>query len=119
MTVVIFLNLKLVSDGDMKLVPGSADGSTGSAKTLIIDSTAAIKVPVGTTAQRPSAAQGQIRFNTTTGGYEGYTGSTWGSLGGVVDSAHDSNTFLIAGKVSSASVTVVNAMVSSNTSRFR
>ena len=105
--------LKLVSDGDMKLVPGSAAGSTGATKTLIIDSTAAIKVPVGTSAQRPSAAQGQIRFNTTTGGYEGYTGSTWGSLGGVVDSAHDSNTFLIAGKVSSASVTVVDAMVSS------
>jgi len=105
--------LKLVSDGDMKLIPGSAAGSTGATKTLIIDSTAAIKVPVGTSAQRPSAAQGQIRFNTTTGGYEGYTGSTWGSLGGVVDSAHDSNTFLIAGKVSSASVTVVDTMVSS------
>ena len=47
---------------------------------------------------------GQIRFNSETGGYEGYTGSTWGSLGGVVDSAHDSNTFVIAGKVSAASV---------------
>ena len=106
--------LKLISDGDMKLVPGSSDGNTGAAKTLIVDSTAAIKVPVGTTAQRPTAAQGQIRFNTTTGGYEGYTGSTWGSLGGVVDSAHGSNTFLIAGKVSSASVTVVSGMVSNN-----
>ena len=105
--------LKLVSDGDMKLVPGSAAGSTGATKTLIIDSTAAIKVPVGTTGQRPSAATGQIRFNSDTGGYEGYTGTTWGSLGGVVDSAHDSNTFLIAGKVSSASVTVVDTMVSS------
>ena len=36
-----------------------------------------------------------------------------GEVWGVVDSAHDSNTFLIAGKVSSASVTVVDAMVSS------
>ena len=94
--------LKLVSDGDMKLVPGSAAGSTGATKTLIIDSTAAIKVPVGTTAQRPTAATGQIRFNSTTGGYEGYTGTTWGSLGGIVDSAHGSNTFLIAGKVAEA-----------------
>ena len=48
--------LKLISDGDMKFIPGSADGNTGSAKTLIIDSTAAIQVPVGTTIQRPSAA---------------------------------------------------------------
>ena len=62
------------------------------------------KVPVGTTAQRPTAATGQIRFNSTTGGFEGYTGNTWGSLGGIVDSAHGSNTFLIAGKVADASV---------------
>ena len=46
--------------------------------TVDILGTTAIKVPVGTTAQRPTAATGQIRFNSTTGGYEGYTGNTWG-----------------------------------------
>ena len=41
-------------------------------------STDAIRVPNGTTAQRPSAANGIIRFNTQTGKYEGCTdGSTF------------------------------------------
>ena len=49
-------------------------------------------------------------FSIDTGGYEGYTGTTWGSLGGIVDSAHG-NTFLIAGKVADGSVfgSVLNA----------
>ncbi len=41
-----------------------------------------IRVPVGTTAQRPTGANGVIRYNSTDGVYEGYNGSTWGSLGG-------------------------------------
>jgi len=45
-------------------------------------STGAIKTPVGTTAQRPTPAQGQIRYNTTDSVFEGYDGSDWGSLGG-------------------------------------
>lgn len=41
-----------------------------------------IKIPSGTTAERPSTAlAGQIRFNTTEGSFEGYDGSTWGGLG--------------------------------------
>jgi hypothetical protein len=45
-------------------------------------STEAIRVPVGTTAQRPSVpAQGDIRRNTTTGAWEGYDGISWGNLG--------------------------------------
>ena len=46
-------------------------------------STEAIRVPVGTTGQRPSVpAQGDIRRNTTTGAWEGYDGISWGDLGG-------------------------------------
>jgi hypothetical protein len=45
-------------------------------------STEAIRVPVGTTEQRPSVpAQGDIRRNTTTGTWEGYDGISWGNLG--------------------------------------
>ena len=43
--------------------------------------TDAIHVPVGTTAQRPSGAAGQFRYNTTTGNFEGYT-SEWGAIAG-------------------------------------
>jgi len=37
--------------------------------------------PVGTTAQRPSAAAGHFRYNSTTGKFEGYT-DAWGDIGG-------------------------------------
>ncbi len=47
----------------------------------IASSTDAIRLPVGTTAQRPSAATGIIRFNSTTGKYEGcQDGSTYVNL---------------------------------------
>ena len=41
-----------------------------------------MRIPVGTTAQRPTGANGVIRYNSTDGTYEGYNGSSWGSLGG-------------------------------------
>ena len=42
----------------------------------------AIHVPVGTTAQRPaSPAAGYFRYNSTTGGFEGYT-DAWGAIAG-------------------------------------
>ena len=42
----------------------------------------ALNVPTGTTAQRAgSPAAGDFRYNTTTGRFEGYLGSTWGSFG--------------------------------------
>ena len=43
----------------------------------------AVSIPVGTTINRPGTpSPGMIRFNTTTGGYEGYLASGWGALGG-------------------------------------
>jgi len=60
----------------------------------IVNSTTSIKIPVGTTAQRPSNSTGQIRFNTTDGRFEGYDGNAWAGLGGVVDV--DQDTFIRA-----------------------
>jgi len=55
----------------------NADGS------ISLAGTAAIDIPVGTTAQRPSSpSEGQIRRNTTLSSFEGYTGSIWAPLGG-------------------------------------
>jgi len=47
--------------------------------------TGAIKVPVGTTAQRPTPATGDLRFNSTLTAFEGYNGSNWSPVGGVLD----------------------------------
>jgi hypothetical protein len=45
---------------------------------ITMSGTGMIKVPVGTTAQRPgSPAVGMIRYNSTRGCYEGYTPSGW------------------------------------------
>ena len=44
--------------------------------------TGAIVLPVGTTAQQPTASTGMIRFNSTTTGFEGYNGTAWGTIGG-------------------------------------
>ena len=51
----------------------------------------AIKLPRGTTAERPEdgpegEAQGYIRYNTETSQFEGFgAGNAWGSLGGIID----------------------------------
>ena len=47
--------------------------------------TGAVKVPVGTDAQRPTGAKGQIRFNDTSLTFEGYNGTAWGGFGGGAD----------------------------------
>jgi hypothetical protein len=49
---------------------------------LAVSSTDSILVPVGTTAQRPTGATGYLRFNTDLVSFEGYNGTSWGSIGG-------------------------------------
>lgn len=50
--------------------------------------TTGITIPVGTTAERTGAPNtGQLRFNSDTGAFEGYTGSAWGGLGPVASLA--------------------------------
>ena len=55
-------------------------GTVDSAGDIVMAGTGALKLPNGTTAQRPTAATGQIRFNTTSTEFEGYNGSSWGEL---------------------------------------
>lgn len=55
-----------------------ADGTTG----VNLKGTGAVKAPVGTTAQRPSASTGMLRYNSDLTKFEGYNGTLWTSLGG-------------------------------------
>lgn len=57
-------------------------GVTTFAADVEMTGTGAIKLPVGTTAQRPTPASGDLRFNSDTSSFEGYNGSAWGSIGG-------------------------------------
>lgn len=46
------------------------------------NSTGALKIPVGTTGQQPTGADGKIRYNSSITKYEGYSNGAWSSLGG-------------------------------------
>jgi cytoskeletal protein CcmA (bactofilin family) len=70
--------------GDAGTIGSASDTDAvaiSSAGQVSFSATNAIKVPVGTTAQRPSNAAGLIRYNSTLSQFEGYT-SAWGGLGG-------------------------------------
>ena len=57
---------------------------------LDVVGTDAIRIPSGTTLERPTDASGCIRYNTTTSSYEGFgPGSVWETLGGVRDVDRD------------------------------
>lgn len=50
---------------------------------VTITGTNGIVIPVGTDLQRGPTVQGTIRYNTDSSSFEGYSGTNWGSLGGV------------------------------------
>ena len=93
-------SLPLVVNGDLRLFDNVITTDVNdlllrpnSGKRVTIDAATSIVIPNGTTAERGTAEQGSIRFNTTTFTYEGYDGTNWGSLGGVKDV--DQNTYII------------------------
>ena len=90
-------NFKFISDANDKdmIFAGTDGGSEITALTFDMSSagfatfndggsfggTGALKIPVGTTGQRPTAATGQLRFNSTEAKIEVYNGSAWVSVG--------------------------------------
>jgi len=50
--------------------------------TASFTSTQAVKLPVGTQAQRPTPTAGMLRFNDDLDEFEGYNGTAWASVGG-------------------------------------
>lgn len=86
-----YVRFQVDNNGILKLNNYSNSGST-----LYIDGNDSLRVPVGTTAERPDNAKvelGMIRYNSTLKLYEGYKdGEAWGSLGGVRDL--DEDTFI-------------------------
>ncbi len=55
-------------------------GTVTSAGDLVLTGTGSLQLPSGTTAQRPTPATGDIRFNTTLTQFEGYNGGSWGEI---------------------------------------
>ena len=77
-------NMFVINGGDDRIGIGTASPA------YVLDiasSTDAVRLPIGTTGNRPTAATGILRFNSTTGAYEGCTdGSTFVQLASVGDS---------------------------------
>ena len=72
--------------------------------------TGAFGVPAGTTAQRTAGVAGQLRLNTTTGNFEGYDGSSWGSLAGTTSAEADtSNTVKVTAVSIGTTITTVDS----------
>jgi hypothetical protein len=74
------------TNGNIELIPNG----TGIVK---VNGTQSLLIPVGSNAQRPTAATGQIRYNTDLGRFEGYNGTVWTQLGGISDV--DQNTYIL------------------------
>ncbi|CAB4122075.1 hypothetical protein UFOVP20_52 [uncultured Caudovirales phage] len=79
------LRFKAPSLGTVEMQPVDTASNvtlTVSAKSGVLSyadsSTGGFYLPVGTTAQRPTAATGMIRYNSTTGAVEVYNGTSWG-----------------------------------------
>ncbi len=75
------------SSSDIVLQPGTG-------KVVSISSNQSLIIPVGNTAERPTAQSGMIRFNSQMGRYEGYDGINWIKLSGVGDL--DETTYITA-----------------------
>jgi hypothetical protein len=78
-----YINVSTVGGAEtanLGLAPAASPTFTGD---VTISSTTALRLPVGTTGERSgSAANGDIRYNSTTSSFEGYAGDAWGAIGG-------------------------------------
>lgn len=72
----------IATAGAARLTFGATGDATFTANVLL-SGTGYLDLPTGTTGQRPGTPNsGMIRFNSTTVSFEGYNGTSWGSLGG-------------------------------------
>jgi len=86
-----------VTDSGTGAVTVAADGTTiiTMNASITLDASAAtnsIRLPVGTTAQRPSGSTGEIRYNSSTDAIEGYTtAGGWAQLGATSSTAENTD----------------------------
>lgn len=81
--------IQYMGSNTIAVVSAGSNALTVNSTVAYVSTNGSITVPVGTTAQRPTGANGMIRFNTTTGRYEFYDTTNWytftGPRGGSTD----------------------------------
>ena len=70
--------------------------------------TDAIAMPSGTTLQRPTGVNGQIRYNSTEGAFEGYASGAWGAIGGGATGAGGDSIFWENGQTVTTDYTITD-----------
>jgi hypothetical protein len=87
--------------------PVTFDSTVDIAGKLTLSGTGAAKLNVGTTAERPvSPVNGDIRYNSDTSKYEGYSGSSWGQLGGGATGGGSDTIFVLNGQTVTVDYTI-------------
>lgn len=86
-----------LASGDYLDLTGSGIANDWTASGYLqLTGTAALRIPNGTTAQRPATPNaGDLRYNTTTTKFEGWNGSSWRSVGGGADGGGTDDAFLV------------------------
>jgi len=82
-----------VSGTEVSIGQAVATSNSPTFANMTLSGTDSIKVPAGTTAQRPSGTAGDFRFNTTLGKFEGHDGTEFAEIAGGGASAMETNTF--------------------------
>ena len=78
--------ITLFSD-DIELKGNVGINTDAPSVSLDIDTTDAIKLPSGTTAERPTPENGMIRYNEDDNEFEGYKNGSWDSIGGASEAS--------------------------------
>jgi hypothetical protein len=100
-------NLDAVGVSDSQTLTNKNLGSGTSVSAEVTNTaTSALQVPVGTTAQRPTGADGKVRYNSDLDKYEGYNGSNWLSLGGGATGGGTNAAFYLNDKVVNTDYTI-------------
>ena len=82
------------SSGAISIGQAVATSDSPSFAGLTLTGTGALQTPVGTTEQRPTAANGLFRYNSDDAQFEGYADGAWGAIaGGGGGSAMETNNF--------------------------
>jgi hypothetical protein len=104
------VGVKVIADGAVELYHDNGVRIATTADGTDFSGTGSIKLPVGTTAQRNgSPTAGDMRYNTTTGSFEGYT-SAWGALGGGATGGGSDAVFFENGQTVTTNYTITNNM---------
>jgi len=90
----------------------SAGPTIAIANNPVVPGTGGMILPVGTTGQRGTSSDGNLRYNTTTASFEGYANGAWGSIvsGSGVSSISFGSTGLTPSTTSTGVVTVAGTL---------